>query len=355
MKMSNKKKMILKISVYVFLVLVILTGLSQAVSRATTPEVTVTEAEFGAITEQVETTATLNYKNTDAIYAGGGWTISNVFVNEGDQVEKGDKIFSIDTAAFELEKLQKQQDIQTFSNTYWGTNWTGGDRVALELQLKAAKLAYAQLIAEYPTGGVFCAPQAGIIKNLDVTVGTVFSKYEKMFDLVPTAEQVTYELEWTVSNVAMSKYLNENQASASYVDENGNIVQEALTLSGKKQKADGSWAVIANWPFETAPDFAKEYKIEMGTSLGNYPEILPRSCIHSGTDSDFIFVVKTKSGIFGDENYLEKVEVQILAENDKNAAVRAYDLPGALQGEKVVQYVSQEISNGDVVLVREEA
>jgi len=353
--MSNKKKMVLKITVYVFLVLAVLTGVSQAVSRATTPEVTVTEADFGAITEQVKTTATLNYKNTDAIYAGGGWTVSNVFVSEGDQVEKGDKIFSIDTAAFELQKLQKQQEIQTLNNTYWGTNWTGGDRAALELQMEAAKLDYAQLLAQYPAGGVFCAPQAGIVKNLGVTVGTVFSKYEKMFDLVPTAGQVTYELEWTVSSAAMNKYLSENQPSASYVDENGDKVEKLLTVASKKQNADGSWAVAANWPFDMAPDFAKEYKVEMGTSLGNYPEILPRSCIHSDVDKYSIFVVKTRSGIFGDENYVEKVEVELLAENDNKAAVRAYDLPGALQGEKVVQYVSQEISNGDVVLVREEA
>lgn len=97
------------------IIMVALTGLSKSADAITTPQVVVERPKGGRIDQKVEASGTLKARDEESMEVGEGLLVKNVFVEEGERVQKGDVLLELDakeikekleTAEGDLKKLQ---------------------------------------------------------------------------------------------------------------------------------------------------------------------------------------------------------------------------------------------------------
>ncbi len=97
------------------IIMVALTGLSRSADAITTPQVVAERPKGGRIDQKVEVSGTLKARDEESMEVGEGLLVKNVFVEEGEHVQKGDVLLELDakeikekleTAEGDLKKLQ---------------------------------------------------------------------------------------------------------------------------------------------------------------------------------------------------------------------------------------------------------
>lgn len=97
------------------IIMVVLTGLSRSADAITTPQVVAERPKGGRIDQKVEASGTLKARDEESMEVGEGLLVKNVFVEEGERVQKGDVLLELDakeikekleTAEGDLKKLQ---------------------------------------------------------------------------------------------------------------------------------------------------------------------------------------------------------------------------------------------------------
>lgn len=97
------------------IIMVALTGLSKSADAITTPHVVAERPKGGRIDQKVEVSGTLKARDEESMEVGEGLLVKNVFVEEGERVQKGDVLLELDakeikekldTARDDLKKLQ---------------------------------------------------------------------------------------------------------------------------------------------------------------------------------------------------------------------------------------------------------
>ena len=97
------------------IIMVAFTGLSRSADAITTPQVVAERPKGGRIDQKVEVSGTLKARDEESMEVGEGLLVKNVFVEEGEHVQKGDVLLELDakeikekleTAEGDLKKLQ---------------------------------------------------------------------------------------------------------------------------------------------------------------------------------------------------------------------------------------------------------
>lgn len=139
--MTHKKKIIIKISIWLLVGLLLCTVISRSIYTILLPEVETFTVDSGTLSTTAKTTGRVGYTDKVEMIAKGDFQTKEVFVKEGDTVVKGAPLFSVDTSSAELEvkrlelavvKLQNQLNPEVLAKT-------DGQRVEIEAQLKVAE------------------------------------------------------------------------------------------------------------------------------------------------------------------------------------------------------------------------
>ena len=88
-----------------------------------------------------------------------------------------------------------------------------------------------------------------------------------------------------------------------------------------------------------------ELTISVGQKSANYDIIIPNSAIRSDSNGSFVLAVTAKNSPLGNRYIAKRVKIEVLAQDDNNAAVTA-DLSN---GDYVITTSSAPISSGDMV------
>jgi biotin carboxyl carrier protein len=88
-----------------------------------------------------------------------------------------------------------------------------------------------------------------------------------------------------------------------------------------------------------------ELTISVGQKSANYDTIIPNSAIRSDSNGSFVLAVTAKNSPLGNRYIAKRVKIEVLAQDDNNAAVTA-DLSN---GDYVITTSSAPISSGDMV------
>lgn len=131
-----------------FLVMLLLSVLSRAAASVTVPRVMAQGVKQGALTYKLFGTGTVVEEKTRAIPVVGGLRIEEVFAKAGQQVEKGEVLFSysmesIEEALKEQEKELKQLNLSYEQEQAGGTAGNGQEKGA-KLSVEQAQHAYEQ-------------------------------------------------------------------------------------------------------------------------------------------------------------------------------------------------------------------
>lgn len=91
------------------IIMVVLTGLSRSADAITTPQVVAERPKGGRIDQKVEVSGTLKARDEESMEVGEGLLVKNVFVEEGERVQKGDVLLELDAKEIK-EKLEIAED-----------------------------------------------------------------------------------------------------------------------------------------------------------------------------------------------------------------------------------------------------
>lgn len=91
------------------IIMVALTGLSRSADAITTPQVVAERPKGGRIDQKVEVSGTLKARDEESMEVGEGLLVKNVFVEEGERVQKGDVLLELDAKEIK-EKLEAAED-----------------------------------------------------------------------------------------------------------------------------------------------------------------------------------------------------------------------------------------------------
>lgn len=91
------------------IIMVALTGLSRSADAITTPQVVAERPKGGRIDQKVEVSGTLKARDAESMEVGEGLLVKNVFVEEGERVQKGDVLLELDAKEIK-EKLEIAED-----------------------------------------------------------------------------------------------------------------------------------------------------------------------------------------------------------------------------------------------------
>jgi multidrug efflux pump subunit AcrA (membrane-fusion protein) len=90
--------------------------------------------------------------------------------------------------------------------------------------------------------------------------------------------------------------------------------------------------------------------LSIGQKSANYDSIIPKSALREDTNGSFVYVVVAKSSPLGNRYIATRADVQILAQDDNNAAVS-----GLSSGDYVITTSSKPLNAGDQVRMVESA
>ena len=91
-------------------------------------------------------------------------------------------------------------------------------------------------------------------------------------------------------------------------------------------------------------DAGTNISLSIGQKSANYDTIIPKSALREDTNGSFVLVVMAKSSPLGNRYYATRVDVQVLAEDDTNAAVS-----GLSAGDYVITTSSKPLEPGTMV------
>lgn len=346
----TKKKVLVRITVTVLILLVVCTMLSRSIYLAMLPQVSTSKVSMGNISTTLNYDGAFDYSKKQTVIAKEAWQFTEVNVKAGDPVEKGDVLAKINMADADLTARQLEMNIKgletQLKNTY------GKDaKAAVQLSLDVERRKQEQFFATYPKNGVIKAKTDGRVLACNYQTGDVAVPETLVMDLQTSDSQPI--VQWTTSleegesmNVDSSVALNFialKKGSKELFTLKSEITSKVQDVENNCWNFEVQMGMFDNQiPLESKP------RITYSEATANGQTIVPVSALtYMGGDQAILYVVSTRQGVFGEENIVKQVEVKVLADNNINAAIE-----GTLeQNDKIVTYASKSLHDGAVVAV----
>ncbi|MCL1821180.1 MAG: HlyD family efflux transporter periplasmic adaptor subunit [Oscillospiraceae bacterium] len=271
----------------------------------------------------------LKYAREDYLLAPISGVVTQTNLREGSRFNRGARLLSMSPETVQQDARAAQRSI-----------------AELTVQHELALMQLEQLV--YPADGIIYAEQDGTVFNMAVKKGARTVSGERLLSILPENAPLT-----------VSFTLSAKEGADFGLGLPVSVVYYALNPEPKTQRHDsavrsyrlsddgGSWEYTAVIDaYDGAPLMDMDVEVTVGHSGEMYSAVVPISAVSERIDGPRVYVVKSRSGLFGDEFYVEEVEVSILASNPYVAALDKINILS-----EVVTYTSRPIMNGDTVRI----
>lgn len=171
--------------------------------------------------------------------------------------------------------------------------------------------------------------------------GTVLHK-----DVYPAIAQ-GWKVSWMVDREGYEYYADSSRAVLRFTGADGGIRSERFKIKDKQENGDGTWTFLLN-----AKKLAQKGENGLFGALSvcmeneiSYEYTLPLSALSMGKDGYMVFAVKTRQGLFSDEQTVVCVPQRVLDQDQDTAAVSAG------WTERIVAYTSRPLAEGMRVVI----
>lgn len=355
--MTLTKKVIGQWAGVLAVVLVFCTVLSHVINQKLLPVVeTVSPARNILKTEITAKADVENEMQYEEEQAPVDWTVKQVYVKKGDNVQKGTPLFQIDVLELKERIKTLEADIQEQKNNINAYDWTGGDRLVLEMKLEADEMEYQRLIqTKIPENGVITSTTDGVISEFSLKSGDVLKAYETYVQYEQSASE--QYIKWDLSEEAGSLYHDVQTAELAITraaDKSDNNETVELNIEKKEQTDDGDWTYYAKIPDELTFDSGDTFRITMLLKENTYDYVVPRSCIQEDSSGrTYIYVLEEEEGIFSKEYRVSQKFISVIDEDNLHAAIMPEQGGETLTGCKVVSSTSKALESGCEVALLE--
>ncbi|MCQ2519766.1 MAG: HlyD family efflux transporter periplasmic adaptor subunit [Lachnospiraceae bacterium] len=222
----------------------------------------------------------------------------------------------LSNAQSNLEKAQKAYDelLQDLSTLY-----------GLEDKVAAIKEQEKEVekLRESSVGGEITAPVAGTILSLAYVAGETIETGHEVASIQKAGKGFTLSMNITSEQAKYVGIGDEAEVSNSwwYSDIHARVTK---IIADRSNPQNGK---IVLFEMEGDLTSGQSLTLTVGNKTNNYDCIVPNSAIREDNNGKFIYIVESKSTPFGNRYVAKRVDVNVLAEDDKESAVSG-DLSG---------------------------
>lgn len=141
-QLSKRKKVILKISTIILVFLIICTFVSKSIYNMLLPEVEVVKPTSEKLKSSITEIGKIVSKDNNVFTASSNLKIKDVFVAYGDEIKKGDKVFSVDIKDANIQEKKLELAVLQLQNQLQPQDMTNSQKQETEIQLKIAQMEY---------------------------------------------------------------------------------------------------------------------------------------------------------------------------------------------------------------------
>lgn len=252
------------------------------------------------------------------------------------------------TTAVSEEKLNLT--IMEYQNMLNPQQLTQTQKSELQMQIDIAKNELKSFKNKLPVDGKIIAEQDGKVLTVDVKPGQSVTRGQLLVGFIPSVTMPV--ITWDTSYEAGLDFSVGSSVTATFkVNIDGLSKNQTLAVNITSKKIDdatGLWKFTADFP-------ESEYEINMGRAIGismtkksdMYMQVVPLACIQKDENGkDIIRVIRQRSGLFSEEDYVSELEVKIIETNNLSAAI---ECDGIYSSMRLIKYTTKPIRAGAVV------
>ena len=220
------------------------------------------------------------------------------------------------------------------------------DKQLDDLDLQATRLniqKQQELVDKYKAesiGTEITANVSGVVSAINVSAGKETTAGSPMATINVVDRGYTIKIPVTNEQAKQVKVGDTAEVSNYYW---GNDIQATLeSITSNPDKPGQGKLLIFRITGEI--DDGTTISLSIGQRSANYDSIIPKSALREDTNGHFVLVVTAKSSPLGNRYIATRVDVQVLAEDDTNAAVS-----GLAQGDYVITTSSKPLEAGTQV------
>jgi len=344
------KKTLIRVTVILLVILVGCTFLSKSVYRANLPRVRTARASIQSELSVSVKTEGIITRETEEMTMPAGAKITAVLKEEGNRVDAGDPVFEVDAREFLLEIQRREMNIAALENALdsWMTEF---NREQTEAQLEMARTELEMYKESVPWEGVVCADAAGTILQMNGEVGDTLPAGAVYCTVMK--EEAPWEAEFVLTEEEARGYKEGCEVQLTYYA----VMLEGDGTESKQRTANTAISsmkyengyVVFRAPFEETNGLQIGQSVSVTAVLSSrvYPCVVPLAAVYEDAGgSHYLYMVNTRDGLFGEEQYAEKVTVEVLEENSFYAALDQ----GMFAGRDIIVSATRALEDGKVVV-----
>jgi|GEM_PF-3963603 len=345
-----------RLTILIFIMLVLLTFLSRTIAVSMRPTVNTALPRAASLTESIDLIGIATYSAMQKIASTGAFKVEEVFVAQYIHVLEGTPLCKVDVSEYLLQNKRYGLSILQLQNQLDDYEGTKTMREELRLQLEILLEEQRLYNENYPSDGIITAPCAGILSQLFIETGQALYAGQSICEILPS--HATAEVVFALAPDEAMHYQEKDSVTLMYSEEmdvNGlqrlMPVSRDATISQKRFDVDRQhYLYYAS--IESAQIFkGQEISVRLTQTTPMHDTVVPLSAVHEDAQGRlFVYVLKHRDGLWGNENYVQQLYIEAIAQNNLNMAI-----DNRLMGahEEIVTSASEFLTNGQIVRVVE--
>ena len=373
---KRRKKTIRTVSVIFLSIILLLTFSSKTILQILLPEVEVTQGKAGELIALSNWKGTVYARQTEKLFAYGNEKVKEVNVSAGQVVKKGDTLAVLDIRSSNIEikkaelsllraeheRLRSKEEYEAVIKEYRnGRTRTGSGDAAWEMkakeydrlleekdaELEIIQLELADKKHKVPAGGLLKAPVDGQIISVSTQQGSFTSPGQVLFELI--SDEQNLSIKWMV-DPQQGGDIKPNDSLQMSILLPEKISFDGVIANKTYLAAEGKYEVTSDIR-EDVPGLEMNQRVDitLRRTSQKYPLIVARSCVVRENAKDYIYLLKTRSGVWGEENFVQKKEVKVVETDEWSAAISGLGLSAE---DKIVSFSSKVLADQTQVKLR---
>lgn len=201
------------------------------------------------------------------------------------------------------------------------------------------KKAEIEKLKEKYVEGVIKAEVSGKISAINVVAGERMEKEKEICTIIPDGKSFQVRLSANNNDIKNLKV-----GSAANFEDSWNY-QDATAIVTSIKDDPNDPGKKSEVTFDVEGSNIKEgssISLTAGLVEKKYDIVVPKSAVKKDSQGDFVWLLHSKESAIGNKYTVERVEVKVTAEDDRNAAISG----NIMQGDSIVVTTSKEIENG---------
>lgn len=210
-----------------------------------------------------------------------------------------------------------------------------------QMELSGLKEELAPYLEILNNEGMITSNADGMVTNVYLEVG---GRVPDSAAILLTDDSLPCQFK-VILDKEQKKYVGYGEQVSVKLDGSSNTIDTAVDYFSESQSMPGSFETLIELPEKTGvPGLSG--KLICSKQGEKYEYCISLFALHKEETRNYVYVLKTREGILGEEYYVEEVNVKILDQNDDWAAIES----GAIDKDsQIITSADKEFSRGDVV------